>query len=500
MTVSLPDPIELKSTSTSIDTVLLIPNKIFIKNDKLIIFEPLTKDMFKVFDFPSLTFLHSFGDRGQGPNDFISNAVTIIDNDNDLVEIYDHNKIKFVTVSDTSAYITSEAPVSLLHLKSPVNRPVKINDSIYYFDNIFEENQNSEFTRLNIKSGERTYFSSYPNWVKSSKIESDMDKYMTYLKSSFYSFSHKKIVAFYYRFPVMKILDFNGNLIKEIHIKTAKSSFDAPNNDNTIYFIESSFLTDDYIYVLWAEKSKNEIMTDPGKFRPQILVFDWEGNIVGRYAVDKPVTSFTISEKTGKIYANPFPEKDVINYIYEYDLPKIENSNSTITRIENSFYSMNFFEEYILAMGSVQNGIDKVIEKNGYKSNVNYYVPGRDGQYFKSGEEKHEFGTLRIVVRFPIEDTNKNKLEDFLTIKEEYQKDVQRRDFTVDNLVVYQTVYYIESRDPNNKLEITYFCDSAFKLDNTVVEISIGSTKDIFSQYDSEIKKMISSFKLKNQI
>jgi hypothetical protein len=322
--VSLPDAAELTSISKSIDVSLLIPAKIFIKGNKLLVFEPLSKDMFKVFEFPSFTYLYSFGDQGGGPNEFRSSAIgndeIIDDTDTELVEVLDHTHLKFVDFSGASPNIQSVTPIPVSRFK-PINRLKKMNDSIYYFLNWFDGNEKNEFTRINLNTGERTYFSPYPDWVKN--LTSTDEKYKTYSKSSIYSFIHKKIVVFYYQFPVMKFIDFDGEVIKEIHVDTQKSNFNVPNKGNILYFVEGAFLTNDFIYVLWfGGKNKNEIMNEPNNFKPEILVFDWDGNVAGRYQLEKSITSFTISEKTGKIYGTPFPGEDEINVIYEFDLLK----------------------------------------------------------------------------------------------------------------------------------------------------------------------------------
>lgn len=349
--VSLPDADELTSVSISTDADLMIPGKIFIKGDRLIVFEKLSKNMFKVFNLHSLKYLYSFGDIGRGPNEFISvENNDIIENNTKFIEIYDVAKLKLVDFSDSAAYITSEIPISLQYLKNPINRLKKINDSIYYFDNIFEGDHKSEFTRLNIYSGVRTYFSPYPDWIN--ELESPQQKYTAYIKSSNYNSFYNEMVVFYYRFPVIRFLDFSGNVIKEIHINTPSSKFPDLYKNNKLYFVESSFLTDEYIYVLWVDKSKNEVEMDPGNFKPEILVFDWDGNIAGRYKLDQPIISFTLSEETGKIYCTSFPEGEDNNKLYVYDLPKIDNDRISLLQIQNSLYSLNILEGYNFSKAS----------------------------------------------------------------------------------------------------------------------------------------------------
>ena len=489
--VTLPDYIELTSSSKNLDIDLLIPGKIFIKGDKLIIFEQLSNDMFKVFDLHSLKHLYSYGDRGRGPNEFISvGGDNIIENNTEFVEIHDVSKLKFVYFSDSSAHIFSEKPISLLHLKNPINRFRKLNDSIYYFDNIFEGDQKNEFTRLNIHTGERTYFSPYPNWAKD--IKSSQQKYTTYLKSGNYNSFYEIIVLFYYRFPVMKFLDFDGNLIKEVHIDTHNSKFRDLNKDHTLYFVESSVLTDEYIYVLWIEKSKKDVETDPDNFKPEILVFDWDGNVVGRYKLDKPVISFTLSEKTGKIYCTSLPEEDVSNNIHIYDLPKIDNERTPLTRIQSSLYSADILEGYNFSRVSMEDGIDKIVEKNSLKSNINYFTQIRD----QNGFAQHELESISISVYIPIDEAERNWSDEFLNIHDDWEN-FKRRHINIDGLNIIQSTYCYEFLNPRGKIEKGFICSYFFEKDNSFVIISIYSKKDNFAQFHSAFKKMIHSFEFK---
>ena len=432
--VSLHDAVELTSTPVSVDVDLLIPGKIFIKESKLIVFEQLPKNMFKVFDLHSLKHLYSFGDIGRGPNEFISvGSDDIIENNTEFIEIYDAEKLKRIDFKDSSAYITSEIPISLLHLKNPINRLKKNNDSIYYFDNIFEGDLKSEFTRLNLHSGVRTYFSPYPDWIKEINTQ---QKYTTYLKSSNYNSFYDVMVVFYYRFPVIRFLDFSGNVKKEIHINTHRSKFPDLFKDNKLYFVESSFLTDEYIYVLWVGKSKNEVEKSHDNFKPEILVFDWDGNIAGRYKLDQPIISFTLSEETGKIYCTSFPKEEISNKIYVYDLPKIGNDRTPLVQIQNSLYSSNILEGFNFSQVSLEDGIDKIVERNGLKTNINYFAQDRD----KNGFAQHDLEAIEISVYSPVDEIEKDWYEDLLNIHADW-KNVKRRKINVNGLNVVQVVY-----------------------------------------------------------
>ena len=324
--VSLPDAVDLISTPIKIDVNLLVPSRIFIKENKLIVFERDDTDMFKVFDFPSFRHLYSFGNRGRGPNEFV-HLVTgsdIINTDTEFVEVFEQIKLNYVKFTDTLAYIHSSVPIP--RFRQPINRFRKLNDSIYFYLNWLDGDDENQFTRFNLNTGERTYFAPFPDWDKT--VTTPEKKFGTYNQIISYDFTHKKILVFYFYFPVFSIFDFDGNAVNEIHIKNAprtpKTNYGEIHLDNKIFFWSQTLSLENYIFTLWmGGESRGTIDDTFEDIKSEMLVFDWEGNIVGRYRFDRFISNFTVSEKTGKIYGLPYPGDEIIDVIYAYDLPEM---------------------------------------------------------------------------------------------------------------------------------------------------------------------------------
>lgn len=318
--VKLPAAKNIHASSKSLDTELLAPGKIFIHGDKLIVFEQLPTDMFKVFSIPSLKHLYSFGNNGGGPEEFTSiGNDNIISIDGEYIEIYDMGKIKYLQISDSAAHKVKETSIAISDSKSPINRLRKLNDENYYFDHVFEENQQEEFTCFNIVSKTQSYFSNYPKWKN---IDSPHDKYRAYLKSSCYNAANNKMAIFYFNFPAMKILDGKGNFIKEIYFRDEESFPTYEHGDDNVIYFSEPLATNNFIYALWIGKTKSSVGNDIENFKPEILVFNWDGDILGRYQLDKPAITFTVSERLNKIYCTSFLEPEII---YEYNLPELSN-------------------------------------------------------------------------------------------------------------------------------------------------------------------------------
>ncbi|MDR3236226.1 MAG: TolB-like 6-bladed beta-propeller domain-containing protein [Prevotellaceae bacterium] len=479
--VKLPEITELSSTSKQLNVEVLLSGRIFIHEDKLIVFEQLHENMFKVFELPTLKYLYSFGDQGMGPNNFVSvGNDDIIAYHSEFVEIYDTGKIKYVKFTDSTAYIADTKPLNLFHLKTPVNRFKKINDSIYYFDNWFEIEQQNEFTRLNIFSHEQSYFSPYPDWIH---LASDEEKYPIYLKSTYYNSFNDKIAAFYYHFPVMKLLDSDGNTIKEVRFDAGKVS-DYESVQNEVFHFTDAYATDDYIYAQWIGKSKKEVAGDMENFTPEIFVFDWDGNILNRYKLDKPSITFTVSENNRKMYCTSFTETDVI---YEYDLPQPDKDTTAFVRLQNSFYSVNILEGYTFAQVSLEDGINKITERHGCKANINYFAQGE--------HRKHDLEAIQISVYTPIDTTV--KVFDIVSGRWKNVNTKQRK-LNVNGTDVVLASFHDDSLNPKGEKEILYNYEYIFEKNHRFIKISVASTKNNLTQYHAAMKEMIDSFELKN--
>ena len=60
----------LTGRSVSVNEDLLMPVKVFAMDDKLVVFDRVNSDFFKVFKTPEMELLYSFGSKGRGPNEF----------------------------------------------------------------------------------------------------------------------------------------------------------------------------------------------------------------------------------------------------------------------------------------------------------------------------------------------------------------------------------------------------------------------------------------------
>ena len=354
---------------------------------------------------------------------------------------------------------------------------------MYFFDNIFENNTNNEFIKVNINSNEQNLLGTYPNWIKEKM--SSMEKYTKYLKSTVYNNFNNKIVTFYYNFPVLKILNAkDGSLITETHINSSNSSLANIENSKKIYFTEP-YVSDDYIYVMWINKEKNTI---DDNFRPNILVFNWEGKLLANYQLDAPIITYTISEELKKIYCTSFYGE---NIIYEYDLPEIIDNNIPLTKIENSLYTVNILDGYFFSQVSQESGIDKVVKKNGYITNINYFTQVMN----KDNKKKYDLESICIAVYEPLSDTIQLDFNHFMDFSKNNK--IKQKDLMINNQIVKYTSSQNTYLDPKGKEQILYNAQYAFIQDGKYIILSVFSNQDNCYYYHPAFKQMVQSFQLK---
>lgn len=486
--VELPASKQLVSKLSSINVDVVMPSKIFINNNKLIIFEPLPEKMFKVFDLHSLKHLYSFGDRGRGPHEFISiGNEEIVDTKGKYVELYDVGRLVSVEFSDSSAQIVGKKTLPTAHLNSPANRVRKISDTEYYFDNIPDEKNNAEFVLLNTDNSNFSYFGQYPNWIKNLE---NTKKFFAYVKSSVYNKNKNRLIVFYSQYQAIKVLLPDGTTIKEIHLEEKINH--VSEMDGTVYFAEP-FATDNYVYVLWIKQSKNDIGMNISEFRPELLVFDWDGNILDRFKLDQPVLTYTVSENLNKIYATSFTET---NIIYEYELPGIGVDTLKLSNVDNMFYSFDILEGYQFAQNSIESGINNVVTRNVVKENTNYFSQKRS----ENGSKRYDLESIKVNVYTPENKWDESKRNEILHASNSNRKNTQHYNINLNDLHVLKTIYSSDFIDPKGKPDVLYGCQYIFEKSGRIVEITIYSSQNNFHLYDNAMRRSIKSFFFKDDI
>ena len=116
-----------------------------------------------------------------------------------------------------------------------------------------------------------------------------------------------KFAAFYSRYKFFRIFSYEGILEKEVLVNIPPYQInDVKNLEESLYFYYHIVSTEQYIYAYCASNK-------------EIQVWDWDGNPVFLYSLDKDYFKFTVSEKHKKIYLTSIEDMD-IDKIFVFDL------------------------------------------------------------------------------------------------------------------------------------------------------------------------------------
>ncbi len=471
--VDLKSPVELQSIKISVDAELLAPSKLFIYKDKLISYENISNNKFKVFRISDVKFLYGFGSTGSGPSDFgLIDKESI--NISDEVEVLDNNVLKSIEFRDSNAIIVKSKLISIN--KDLINKLRKINDTIYFCDNWYTKKDPYEYKILNVNSYKTSLFGELTaHSIDRQKDEDVSQLNFQYMKSNCYNDFYSRFFAFYFHFPVCKIFDDNGNLVRKFSIKYEKVG--KPELQNKIFFTEP-YATDKYVYVMWVDKNKKDVTLNMADFKPQLFVFDWNGNFVANYLLDQPIITFAVSEEQRKIYGVSFTEPDAI---FEYEMPGLDDLE--FDSITNDYYSVKMLKgfHYVSNEKSVYNNSEFI---NGISYNANLLKQ-------KAPKIYPDLQNIKITYCIPQSGRQISESDMRGMININGFKDVKIRNIIIAGMKTLYASYTFIASDQTKKEIPVYYNHFVILKDNRLVSIEVGSLKADFDKYKSQFYDII---------
>jgi hypothetical protein len=312
--IQLPEAKILNLERKIVEAELYRPMQLLFYDQKLIVYDEMKTSLFKVFDSRDLKYKYSFGSIGQGPTDFLSQYLTSISTPNHF-EILDLEKLRYFDITDSAAFQIS-TPKAMAHKSGLINDLQKLSDSIYIFSNRVYSGSSfeKEFILYNIDNRSDREFGDVKYFDENMKDQTLEVQIESLSKSITTNIKNNKFAVFYSLYPYFKIFSSNpATLSRLYHINTETQ----PDGD-CLYF-EGVYSTDKYIYTLWIANSEEKIFEDLANFKPNLLVFDWNGNLIQNYKFDVPIHSFAVNDSNDKLYAVS-PDENDINAIYVSDL------------------------------------------------------------------------------------------------------------------------------------------------------------------------------------
>lgn len=301
---------ELIWDSYTIPNPILLPRAIFISNNHLIVYKQKDDYLFDIFTLEPFEYLFSAGIKGPGPADFGSlDARSFIPSKKgfSVLESGSH-LLKQVEISNTLKIVASE---KIFDQHSASNGFYPLADDKYLmFGNIEDSN---EYYIFNNQNKSMTGVSEYPEWTKDFK---PFQRFILGIKNCVVHPKGHLYAAFYGRMKCIRIHNDNGVLLQDISVNISpyiKKIASTHPEDLASYYL-SPQATSKYIYVLCSNKNSEKAQTPT----QELQVWDWKGNPVICYKLNKPVSLITVSEEHNTIYAI---DQDDENHIYTHQLP-----------------------------------------------------------------------------------------------------------------------------------------------------------------------------------
>lgn len=294
--VSLPAITEVTCDSIVTPPVLLSVTRLFTIKDQMVAYQERNDTLFSFWKLPECQLLYSAGIRGEGPDEFLMLERNFQETTQGFRTFeLQTNRIKDVRITEEgnlNVISDYQLPTNL----SPLNRFLFLADSTYCF---VSTDDAYEFTLLK-KDGTTHNFGAYPTHLL--KEDTDTPNRFVYNKLTVAHPSGDKFAAFYAYTGLVRIYSYTGELLKETLLPTKETT---EKDEKTIYYHLFPYATDQYIYIL---NQQEDIQT--------LEKWNWEGELISRYALNHPVSSFVIDKEEKRMYAVSKEREDCI-YIYQ---------------------------------------------------------------------------------------------------------------------------------------------------------------------------------------
>ena len=279
----------------------------------------MDENIFKVYSYPEVEYLYTWGNKKEGPENtgFINSGT--LSTHNSLVNYVSTTTLKSIDFNSSNPNILDQR-IGLSAAQGPLNGFCRLSDSVFLadiFDPYINAKKEHRILYPNEKVGE--VFGDFPD--EGINFDEYIHKVSYYQKSTVANPSKERIASFYFRIPKLKIYDYQTNLIKEVNLDANRKNVherDLKFPDHDFIYFAGPKATKDFIYILYVNADKSKVLDFSNSYQPAILKFNWDGNLLESYSLDRPIVSFAISPDNKKIYGVHIGNGDSI---IEFELP-----------------------------------------------------------------------------------------------------------------------------------------------------------------------------------
>lgn len=295
-------PVKLLSAEKVVVEKVFYPQSLYVFEDDLVcmcINQGADHPLY-LFDKNDFSFKGAFGDFGRGAGEFFDVNPYYFERTDSSVFLNTNNyfETEVMFKNDSIEIINHRALANLT-----LNNLVKLNDSLF----VCNDNVHNEYCLVDIKKHRVIKnFSDFPACRMKFNEHDDRNNFMQ--RALIANPKELKLMSFYRYLPLIRLYDFDGNLIKEIKLKGVdqkNGSVDDFYDGGFLSFFVAPVVADDLIYVLFMNKHEEEFMKDPSV---ELQVWDWNGKLLSKYRITEPFNLYTVSNRV--LYGLSLREED----------------------------------------------------------------------------------------------------------------------------------------------------------------------------------------------
>lgn len=321
--------VQIKSEMIKEPEKVLIPLRLFISKDVLVLLNDNGESFYNIYTLPNLRFINTLGKRQNLEGLHVSPYAESVRVGDQGFEIFDNGSLKEILIHFDELEISETKRIA-----GPTKDLIgftPLNDSLYAIvpePELFKNGTHSPFDDSEVlivdnNSGDITRVGEFPPSMRENGLEAGVKVFAVNEKS-------QRLAVFYHLQKQMKIVGFDGKVIRSVAVDIAPylnyETMSFSNEWGDYVYYTDCYAADNYIYALCLNESRNRYMWDMGKKNSEIHIFDWDGNLLQIIRCDYPLTCFTVSEKYGYIYASSIIYPD---YIFRFPIPEIASVNGT---------------------------------------------------------------------------------------------------------------------------------------------------------------------------
>lgn len=291
-----------------VDTVIINPESIWVEDTLLIMFTSDKQNFFRVYSLLNNELIANYGFIGRGPGEFLYPQVfknapgEYLITDRLRYEIIDINRLIVDKEYKPESYSVDEGLKAIDFFATNESRE----DVIYCSGSC-----DNQLCFQNLKSNKIKPFNCFPD-IKGVKI-SNFIAHTNVFKSSMTKSGDSLFIAYYY-YPIIDIVSLKTKKVSRIQhpvdyrYNSVKiiDDINAVVNDPFLCNI-SSYTTVNYIYTLYyGDEMKN---VENMSCMPQILKYNYDGELVSRFKIDCIATKFCVSDDDKNIYLLSYDEE-----------------------------------------------------------------------------------------------------------------------------------------------------------------------------------------------